>query len=464
MERGCFQIDKVSPLFSIEGEMMYQGSVGFRRLELDNRSLQIISFLQNSQILKTKQLEAIFNDYFGYELSTRSIRRRLAKLVEYGLLVSKKLDYGVGAPDYNIYRLGDKGVELLYDYGLWPKGDNPQNINKLFSKSNYDHFLATQEMLIRTLIGAKDLHNHADLKDGADYRYLNSVRPSHEPFIDNRTNKLLIMPDWVVKDSENHILSIECDSGIEVQREISDKVVRYVDLANQREGESHSILFGIMDRSFPTRVSVHNNRQRRVANIKQLILDTVGSLPENLNFSVISMNRTSFVSPRALMLNPLTKENRQMRANVFYRSLKRNSEYPYIPSDDNEGLTKSVSKKIYDVLGFEPDLVKREKEESSNKDLITLFFMLREGDVAGLQKLSYFSNDEERDKLRSQGIVIDRVFGVYYDHDELQNDVLPLRCDKNMFFSSIKSISHPSVSSGVYHRFSPTRLQEVGYE
>ncbi|WP_026801327.1 replication-relaxation family protein [Pontibacillus halophilus] len=451
-----------NPLFDVTGEHVYEGGIYQRRLVVDERYMQLFAFLQTSRLLKTKQLESLFVDYFGNSINDRTMRKRLNKFVEYDVLASKQLDYGVGAQKYNVYRLGDKGAELLQDYKLLEANMDSNHLYSLFSKTNYDHYLATQEMLIRTLTGAKAYQAHNDVEAGQVFTNLHSINPSSHPYLDMESKSVLLTPDWIIK-SNNKLLSIECDSGTEVQRHIVDKLERYMTLAHYYKDEEHHVLFGIIDKSFPTRIAANNNRSRRVSNIKQLIIELPGFINSNLNLQVISMERTKQVGPRPLMLQPLTEDNRKIRMKVFYRSLARKADYPFSLTKRSKDIEETVLTAIKEQVGIKPDYIVEEEGTASSPSL-SVFFMLREGDVKSLARLKSLSNESTIRILNAAGIPVKRVYGVYYDHDELIYDNVPINCDEHVFFSSIKSLAHPGCNTGIYKRLTKTRVQEVGYE
>ncbi|WP_214484487.1 replication-relaxation family protein [Bacillus sp. SM2101] len=454
---------KLDQLLDVSDYVSIKGGQYQQRLEMDKRYIQLIYFLYNSRILKATQLEAVFVNYLGYSLTSRALRKRLSKFVDYDVLASKQIDYGIGGPKFAIYRINEKGAEILNDIGLWPSGKTTKNLRDLFRKTRLEHYLATQEILIRTLIGAKDLAKHSDSNVEADYYSLESINPVSNPYHNKTSEHVLLLPDWIIKWRKQY-LSIECDTGSENQKEITDKILAYIQMSKLNPEQQHTVLFCITDSSFPMRgTTAFNNRQRRVGNLKELAQETAGFLTSQLDIQVISMNRTQEISPRVFMLNPLTEENRTIRMKSFYRSLKQQKDYPYSKTSHFDEKMNEQIKTIENVIGFKPDYIVQESI-NRHKTINSAFIMLREGDVKSLGRLKRLSTEYSLLLLEKEGVKIDRVYGVYYDHEELINDVVPFKCATHVRFSSIKSLNRNAISTGVYQRLFSTKLEEIGYE
>ncbi len=412
-----------------------------KRLELKNDEIELLLYLEKSRCLSSNQLYAVYTSVQKIKLSQRGFWYRLAKYEEYKLIQSKIYDIGPNG-SFKYYRVNTKGIVMLIELGYLPEDYSMDNSKKVFSKSNIEHYLGTQEVVVNTL-GL--IHSDGNMDTYA--RSAHSLNPSYAPITNVTDNSVFIRPDWTVK-VKNHYYCIEFDTSSMGLPALVDKILRYRDLPSHYPKNEYYVVFSIIDSSFKTKKQKDVDKIKRVSNLKQAILEMPVASNLGIPVYVSLMKRSPHVIQRQIgelpsayqMVNSLLSKWESFKGNNI--SITH--------------LNKEFLEQYELLTGQRPDYL-IEEVLPTKKKIRSVFLFLREGNVVDWTKVIPYAFTET---LNKSGAWVDRVYCLYESKEEMESDIRPMTLDEHVYFGNIeewRGQKKPIVYKPVTH----SRLKEV---
>ncbi|MGQ4667049.1 replication-relaxation family protein, partial [Metabacillus halosaccharovorans] len=201
---------------------------------LSDNDLNTLLFLANQRLLKTQQLY-MYRKALEPNTKEKSFSEKIRRWrKDYQLIKDYEYTLGIDGFRYKYYRITRKGIDTLIQHGLLPSSWDDVQISKFSSITNIDHFLGTQEVVIRAIVENISIE-------------IESLVPTQYVYTDIENPDLtLVKPDWILKLGNLH-LNIEFDTGNENLSVIKDKVQRYIKYSKQNPNERHVVFLTIID-------------------------------------------------------------------------------------------------------------------------------------------------------------------------------------------------------------------------
>ncbi|NLP52192.1 replication-relaxation family protein [Bacillus sp. RO1] len=383
---------------------MYRFVIGENRngVLLQEYEMDLLTILYHHKLLTTKQMYALVSQ--ETDITYVGFANRVKKLSKLEILVDHDYSLGQKGFRFKYYRIGAKGLEIIIDNQRLT-GKIIRDINRFSSVRNIDHFLSTQDLVVRTLIESRK-----------EQFEVQSLSP-YEEVVDVTEQSFAIIPDWLLK-TESQTIYIELDTGKETNKVIKEKVERYVELSEKQPNTTHVVFFAILDDSFSTRHS-YGKRFKRVGNIKQALLSVKGINRSNLEIYVLPFFRAK---EKLLELvkeeSPYTPERRQLDTNLAIHTLdKLNYVFPYMFEKQ-------------DIKRYYPDNIERYYQvdaiykvaTKSNTEFETVGVLrIEEGHIKNLERLDFNHYLVSANRFKEK---IDRLLVVYSSLMEMEEDVI----------------------------------------
>lgn len=381
---------------------MYKLETGINRkgVWIKDYEMEMLYLLYNQGLLTSKQLYSFVENIQGIHYN--SFLKRLVRFAKAGLIVEHKYSLGQKGFYYKYYRIGTKGVQVLVDTEKI-SGKIKGNISRLSRMKNINHYLATQEIVLHSLVEA--FKNNLSLY---------SLNPFDYPYLDETTEDHLIIPDWIVKNGEI-VLNVELDTGSETNTVLVEKIRKYIQVAKNNPEQKHNVFIAVLDESYRSRFS-YGQRMKRVGNLKQSIA-TLNIEVSNLEVFVVPFYRAKELFTNILFGRvPFGKNIRKVEAEIAVYSLDMLESFPYtLDKLDIQDYSNSINNRL------QVDGIYKVKRKDIGTPKIMAVIIMEEGDVASIRKLRYHHQLLVDNKLNKP---IDKILVIYPFTEAFEHDVL----------------------------------------
>lgn len=279
---------------------------GRSRIEVKPSEVEMLIILERQHLLSTSQLFRYYTELCLGKSHSYAFKNRMRKFEDFKLIKSAKFAEGFDGDRFKYYTLGSAGIEILQEKGHLPDDYNKNRMYPLLNKKNVQHFLMTQEVVLRVMAaGMARLSMPAYKTKGLSLKMI-SLSPAEHPYdrwvskrsgAVNRNNKgvvharaanytrsfssksemgytsTMIKPDWIMKRSfegtvnRPRVINIELDTGTEQWPQIIDKIWRYCYVAEENKDTIHVVTFVMPDETYSLR-NKYGNRSQRLKNMK----------------------------------------------------------------------------------------------------------------------------------------------------------------------------------------------------
>ncbi|MCM3441367.1 replication-relaxation family protein (plasmid) [Metabacillus halosaccharovorans] len=282
---------------------------------LSDNDLNTLLFLANQRLLKTQQLY-MYRKALEPNTKEKSFSEKIRRWrKDYQLIKDYEYTLGIDGFRYKYYRITRKGIDTLIQHGLLPSSWDDVQISKFSSITNIDHFLGTQEVVIRAIVENISIE-------------IESLVPTQYVYTDIENPDLtLVKPDWILKLGNLH-LNIEFDTGNENLSVIKDKVQRYIKYSKQNPNERHVVFLTIIDDSFRTRKNYGSVRNKRVGNMKNTLFYLNDLHIQNLTVFILPLQRVHNVLNNVILgLQPYSERMKRLEPNTVFTLLGEHNNY-----------------------------------------------------------------------------------------------------------------------------------------
>jgi hypothetical protein len=386
----------------LESEIYYIGDGRRSGINLTHPEIELLYLVYRHQFMT-------FNQIYEYisvrqQRTYNSMRTRLnLKFVKYRLLNHYEYSLGQSGFRYYYYRIGKRGLEVLVEFNYITDEEATHYMNNQRPIKNIDHFLATQEVVIRLISRAK--------KEGL---ILESDNTSCT--VDVQEKLVEFFPDWTIRNKDT-VVYIELDTGHEKLNQIKEKMKRYSALAMQKPMLKHIVVFIALDDSFLTRFS-YGTKETRIANMKSVLLHQDDFHHSNLNTYVVPLRHSHELVYRLITHEEQdTKDVVELHIEGTLVVLNEfNKTFPY----SVEMLPKQLPILSQDDRYFVFPC--RFRSERTSREDVLLLVGLEAGNINMLDRLVYYA---ERANNGSLGFPVHAVIGVYFSTEGFEQDLLP---------------------------------------
>src|SRR5690606_16551188 len=219
---------------------------------------------------------------------------------------------------------------------------------------------------------------------------------------------------------DNHFLNIEIDTGDQKHDVLKDKISNYIQLAEKYPEQKHSVMFVVVDERLPVVEVKHKNRDKRVGNIKQTIIEQIEQLSfKDLDFYVVSLYRAHKIAAKVLLgETPLDSKHIGIEVTTVQKVLEYNTrfkdEYEVSAINGDSIYMYHTPSHLYaDLILSVSNIAKTINEK-------VFVILLEEGYVNALAKLHYLHSVMKSD-LKTK---VDKIIGVYMRKEEMEHDRL----------------------------------------
>lgn len=390
-----------------------------RGVWLTNIDLELLHLIWQHRVLSLSQLKFYCLELYG--ISKDTTEKKLKRWRKLNVVHSKNYMNNPFGMIY--YRIGRQGVKILENEEMIPKGDTSYK-EIMVPTANTDHFFATRDVVIRTLVEFKK-----------NKRNIVSHHPSTLPYLEKDSDPFpLVVPDWILSN-EFGFLNIELDTGSESLSMIEEKIGKYAKYASQRPDEIYHVLLVVLDdtdKALRYKKEYGMDRSRRIASVKDSIIRANVHVHSNLFFYVVSMNRAIQVASNIMTgIYPISAEERSREIEAIISLLEMNItfEYEIVRLNEDEFYLPDVDRSLY------ADSHLLFKSKNSSKGHVVLINIMEEGSVKCLDQIEYLNRlrNEKRFKAKTE---VNKILAIYRKNEELQNDHLGKQLNHIMFGTS----------------------------
>ncbi|MFC0273770.1 replication-relaxation family protein [Metabacillus herbersteinensis] len=412
---------------------------------LSEEDMYLLTTIAEQRLLTTEQIHQYHSTVSKMKID--ALRVKLIRWKRYNIVHSHEYSLGQKGCRFNYYRIGFNGIKVLIEEGKIPKSWKDIEISKFSSTKNIEHFLATQEVVVKGITSIKNISS--DIK---------SQNPYYYPYVDTASKSRLIVPDWILKNGNLH-LNIEMDTGTESIQELQMKVKSYIEYCELNPDQEHIVLIVILDDTFLTRNKYGDDRSRRVGNLKKLLINTPGLQLANLSVYVLPLKRISDTIGNLLHgLKPDSVRNKieyALSVGKVLGELNNNFEYNIEIVQDNLVFPPDIKKEI------KPDGVIKLSNTSGTFNEFVFLHLMDEGNVKDIHVLNNLSNAIAEDIYK---IKINRIIAFYKKTEERINDVIGTEYE-NVLLGDFNEWTNSLNSEPVFYKFiSPYRMEDCTYE
>lgn len=393
-----------------------------RAVWLKERDFDLLNLIYVHGILTKKQM--YYYGFHVYGLSNDTLKKKFRRWRDKGILEYEK--YGPHKALY--YRIGAMGTDILQDSGKVPKNSKVTNNSDTILPKNKDHFIGLRDLIIRTLTETKRTK---------------LTLFSYSPYVleykkDNKSNSVLIRPDWILKHERQHY-DLEIDTGTEGHAKIKGKLEGYIQLAKLNPTQSHHVIVAVMTNSDAYFTYIHDryglNRTARVLNLKNVAIDIMAHNLPNLKVSIAPINRMHLITKKWIK-GDYTDSHEEIKADVsvFKTKLYANESFSYSIGrslNASDFYLAEVNESLYadDHVLLTSDLNGEEKT--------MVIKLMYEGDVRRLDQLRYLNQLKREGRFKKE---VDFIVAVYQSKDEMENDSIEEL--ENVLFTSLDSFEN----------------------
>ncbi|UOQ43761.1 replication-relaxation family protein [Halobacillus salinarum] len=377
-------------------------------VKLANFELEMLAFLAKQKILTSRQLHLYYSHY--HNLSSSSFRGKLWRWNNKDVIETKNITAKQRwGNEYNIVRIGKKGVKILIEEGyLSPQWENI-NIRQFFSIKNYDHYIATQEVVLQTL-----LHSKGIFLDRKNIISLPTDKYSH--IIENR--KMRILPDWILQKDKNFLM-IELDTGNEPTSTLLEKVKKYIEVAQGMSNKNITVLITLLDDSMPTQRIYNNNGVKRLANMKKVFLYLRNLHMPNFKLYVSFLKDAAEIGYYALYGNIPIHELELDAARYALHEIHPLFEYTFKEVANSDIYFNKVPKEFY------ADVIYELINKKNNSFETVLFVFIERNNIQILDRIKYLSDAIQNQRFKRK---VSKIVGFCIresDRDEIVGAKIP---------------------------------------
>lgn len=278
---------------------------GRSRIEVKPSEVEMLIILERQHLLSTSQLFRYYTELCFGKSHSYAFKNRMRKFEDFKLIKSAKFAEGFDGDRFKYYTLGSAGIELLQENGHLPDDYNKNRMYSHLNKKNVQHFLMTQEVVLRIMAAGMARLSMPTYKTKGLSLKMISLSPAEHPYDRwvpkasgtlSRNNKgaaharaanytrsssskremgytsTMIKPDWIMKRSfedtvnKPRVINIELDTGTEQWPQIIDKIWRYCYVAEENKDTHHLVTFVMPDETYSLRKK-YGNRSLRLQNM-----------------------------------------------------------------------------------------------------------------------------------------------------------------------------------------------------
>jgi hypothetical protein len=413
---------------------------GRRSIWLSEEDIALMELMWDFKILSLYQIE-----YYGerlYGMKRNSIRKKLTRWLEKDIVANKTYAKKPNAKVY--YRLGPTGVEILQKRGQIRQQDS--TFDEIPNLRHFDHLFGVRDAALLSMINLKK-----------NYIEVTSFAPSKIPYFEKgmEGTSPIVVPDWVLVN-QCGFLNIEVDTGTERLSKISEKINKYVKLAYDRPSEIYHVLLAALDESDPDLKylgDIPKDRNVRIANLKETIINLNAHIYPNLHFYVAPLSRTGEVVYRVMTGKYAAKEHSlDITAIINLLKLNDSVKFEIEPAPSEDFYLAEVKEDLYADGHF---LFRNVENKETENVLMTL---MEEGGAKSLDKIGYLDLLKSENRFKKK---VDKILAVYRSDEELHSDVLG-KVFPNVLFTSLdllkRDLDNPPI---FYQTVNGTRKEEV---
>lgn len=374
------------------------GSNG-KRIVLKHEELLFLHELTIHRTLQVRDVYDFFRNVFRIAPHTKSIAKRLGRLVSAGILMRMEERVNPTNLKTYYYKIGKRGLEALHKSNLISRDDAERLYQQIFYlKIPKSHTMAASHLANQT----KVLGLSEDLA-------LEHNRGIDDPELKKKGNVLI--SDWVFK-RRNRTVFLEVDSGRQTLEVISSKVERYIHFA-ETVNENVVLVFSVMDDTVSK--SFTSDRSKRIASLKEN-MSPCQNWPKNFSIYVITAERTPELILRILKRSePLSQEFRGYVIDEWIEQLKGRTKGKFEIQD----LAKETAYGSDRVKELEADFTLQLNEATRTRYIALIY--AEEGNVQTYQRIRY--NHHRTKGTLIHGQRLDELIMVYKDKDFMSSEV-----------------------------------------
>lgn len=297
------------------------------------------------------------------------------------------------------YSLDSEGIAVLKNLGFIKQGDD------LFIEpptAFMNHYFGIRDCVLLTLL---ELWKQ-------EKQQLELISPMTQPYkLKNAPDgSSYLIPDWIIKYPRGTI-NFEVDNATENSAAFKNKIEKYVAYAKEHPDENYQVIVAVIDGS-DENLKYFNlpfiNRSRRVANLKQAIIEIYAHQEDNLHFYVVPIGRTGKIASEIIQGNYLPSDKEREVSELLkdigveFTSLIANDFYL---ADMNVALQADKHIALW---------IEDEKK-------ICFLKLMEEGNIRHLDEIRYLNQLMLEKRFKRD---VDYVIGIYRTDDEQRNDVL----------------------------------------
>ncbi|WP_190323030.1 replication-relaxation family protein [Bacillus swezeyi] len=403
---------------------------------LSKSDFHLLKVLTECQLLTSKQM---LTYYLSMEptATINTIKSKMNRWARYKIVVPFNYRLGQVGSNYNYYRIGSRGVDILVEHRVLGQEWRDKDISKYSKRRNIPHFLATQNIVTTVLA-------HPNSK------YFEGFSPFDTPYLEN--DKKVILPDWTFVYGYTY-LNIELDVGTEVISELRYKFDRYAAIAQQKPDKRFIVLFAVIDHSFPTKENYGEDRSKRIGNIKTALHTNQSLSTPNLHIAVAPLQRATALATQLLEgYRPLSSDQ---RTKELADLLKIVGDFHDHVSFQLERIENVYPARFNKALQADAAYTLHSLNNSKVKNV--LFLLMEEGNIHDLERLIYLHGYLEKDEFLQN---IDYIVCCYQDEIELHKDVIGMKLDRVFFTDRNKMLSFNEPLT-LYKQVQPYKVEEI---
>lgn len=374
---------------------------GSRRIEIKDVELALFKEMLIHRVMRSRDVHAFYKTLSATPPHTRSITKRLTRLVDSGVLL--RMDEPINDTKPNIrlyyYKLAKRGVAALVETGSI-KADEAETIYRqiLSLRIPKPHNLAVSSLVNNLQIKLME----------------KNIKSHHErgsTWVQQNQYELPFVPDWVFSNRRFNVF-LEVDSGTESLSMIETKVQRYIDYAAASK-ENIMVVFSIMDTTVDYGLSA--DRSKRIVSLKESV-PPYQHWPKNLSIYVISADRTPELIIRTFEdIEPLSDTERGYVLENWLEEWKTHC--------PNISMKPFALSRVYGDTGLKDLEVDLALKVEDRTELRTIGFLYgEEGSVKSYQQIRF--NHKRIGRQQERGIPFDELIVIYLDYENLIHDVV----------------------------------------
>lgn len=396
-------------------------------IELRDWEVLLLKELLTQRIMKSSDVHAFYHAMAEPPVHSKSISRRLSRLVEAGVLL--RIEKNIRGYYRRIYyKLAKKGLTALVNEGIIQQSE----MSKIYQWILQAQIPKPHNLALSTLVNKIRIETY---NQGID---LLAHKRGGE-WIEDERLQIQKVPDWVFESKEAIVL-LELDTGSERLKEITDKVRGYIDYCSTTD-KNVFVVFSYWDSSVDADKS--SQKTGRVASLKSAI-PPIYDLPSNLKVYTLGLDRTVYPVIRILKGNePIPKTLRKAFLNEWVFNWE-------VAMGDNVRIEEISIDDMYNgqrIKPLEADMVVRLIEGKRNRYIGLLYG--EEGSLLTYQQIR-FNSRRTTDLINSEH-KFDCFLVIYPDHESVEFDVCGDIIGNEVWYSSPDTWNY-SVKSKRYPR------------